>query len=100
MKHVMDEELLARARALGPVIREHAAEAEHERRLSKAVVTELTRARLTKMFLPRSLGGLETDPVTALGVVEAVARFDAVAGWFLMVANSAAWYSARLTAEA
>jgi indole-3-acetate monooxygenase len=98
MRHVVDESLVARARALGPVIREHAAEAERERQLSSAVIAELDRNGLTKMFLPKSLGGLETDPMTCLHVVEEIARFDSVAGWILMVANSGAWFSARMAA--
>ena len=99
MTHAIDEALLAKARDLGPLIREHAPEAERERRLSKPVIDALNQAGITKMLLPKSLGGLETDPVTMLRVVEEIASFDSVAGWLLMVSSSGAYTGARLSAE-
>lgn len=95
MTYAIDEKLLAEARKLGPMIREHSAETERERRLSKPVIDAMNRAGITKMLLPKSLGGLETDPVTMLRVVEEVASFDSVAGWLLMVASSGAFTGAR-----
>src|SRR5262245_58533971 len=99
MSYTVDESLLAKARALGPLIREHAPEAERERRLSKPVIDALNQAGITKMLLPKSLGGLETDPVTMLRVVEEVASFDSVAGWLLMVSSSGAFTGSRFSAE-
>jgi alkylation response protein AidB-like acyl-CoA dehydrogenase len=99
MTYAIDEALLAKARELGPLIREHAAEAERERRLSKPVLDALNRSKITKMLLPKSLGGLETDPLTMLRVVEEIASFDSVAGWLLMVASSGAFTGARFSAE-
>jgi len=99
MTYAIDETLVAKARELGPLIREHAPEAERERRLSKPVIDALNRSRITKMLLPKSLGGLETDPVTMLRVVEEIASFDSVAGWLLMVSNSGAYTGARFPAE-
>ena len=99
MTYAIDETLVAKARELGPLIREHAPEAERERRLSRPVIDALNRTRISKMLLPKSLGGLETDPVTMLRVVEEIASFDSVAGWLLMVSNSGAYMGARLPAE-
>ena len=98
MTHAIDEALLVVARGLGPVIREHAAAAERDRQLSAPVLAALDGAGLTRMFLPRSLGGLETDPITFLRVMEEVASHDSVAAWLLMVANSGAWFASRLPA--
>ncbi|HEX6763995.1 MAG TPA: acyl-CoA dehydrogenase family protein, partial [Polyangiaceae bacterium] len=95
MTHAIDEAMLATARELGPLIRSHAAEAEKERRLSKAVIDAMNRSGITKMLLPKSLGGLETDPVTMLRVVEEIASFDSVAGWLLMVSSSGAFTGSR-----
>ena len=94
MTYAIDEALVAKARELGPLIREHAPEAERQRRLTKPVTTRLTAAASPKMLLPKSLGGLETDPVTMMRVVEEIARFDSVAGWLLMVSNSGAYTGA------
>lgn len=97
-KHAIDESLVAKAHALGPLIHEHAAEAEQKRQLSKPVVDALVQSGLTKMFLPTALGGLATDPITCLCVMEEVASSDSVAAWFLMAANSSTWFGARLSA--
>src|SRR5215831_3723368 len=99
MTYAIDENLVAKARELGPLIREHAAEAERERRLSKPVIAALNHSGITRMALPKSLGGLETDPVTMLRVVEEIASFDSVAAWLLMVSSSGAYTGARLSAE-
>jgi alkylation response protein AidB-like acyl-CoA dehydrogenase len=99
MTYPIDESLLAKARELGPIIREHTAAAERDRRLSKPVLDAMNRSGITKMFLPKSLGGLETDPVTALRVAEEIASFDSIAGWLIMVANGCAFTAARFSAE-
>ena len=66
------EQLIGRARELGPVIREHLEEAEHERRLAKPVRDALRAAGFQRMLAPKSLGGLEVDPVTCAQVVEEI----------------------------
>ena len=75
----IDESVVAVARELGPLIKEHAAEAEQQRRLSAPVIQALDRAGLTKMLLPKALGGREMDPVTCTRVMEEIASFDAAA---------------------
>ena len=47
---VADEALLTRARALGPIIRQHAATTERERRLARPVVAAMREAGLFRMF--------------------------------------------------
>jgi alkylation response protein AidB-like acyl-CoA dehydrogenase len=93
------EDLLAAVRRLGPLIRDHAAEAERARRLSPLVMQALAEAGLFRLLLPRSLGGLEIDPVTCSGIVEEVARYDSAAGWVLQAGNEGAWWAARLPEE-
>jgi alkylation response protein AidB-like acyl-CoA dehydrogenase len=51
------------------------------------------------MFLPKALGGLESDPLTCLRVVEEIASFDAAAAWMLMVGNAGAFTFAKFPAE-
>lgn len=91
-----DRDLLAAARALGPLIREHADAAELNRRLSPEVFRALIDTGLFRLLLPRSLGGLEVDPVTCSAVVEEVAAIDSTTGWALQAGNSGAWWAARL----
>ena len=90
------EQLIERARELGPVIREHLAEAEHERRLAKPVHDALRAAGFQRMLAPKSFGGLEVDPVTCAQVVEEIASFDSAAGWALQAPNVNVWWACRL----
>jgi indole-3-acetate monooxygenase len=91
--------LLAAARSLGPLIREHADEAEQGRRLSREVIGALAEPGFFRLLLPRALGGMEVDPVTCALVVEETARFDSAAGWALQAGNAGAWWAARLPTE-
>jgi len=80
-------------------VADHAEESDGERRPSRHVVAALREAGLFRLFTPRSLGGLEVDPLTCALVIEEVAGFDSAAGWSLMVANSVDWWCARLPAD-
>ena len=99
MSTVDEKELISTARELGPLIREHAEEAERERRPSKAVMDALKDAGLQRMYTPRSLGGHEVDPVTYARVAEEIASHDSVAGWALQTGNHMAWWVSRLPDE-
>jgi alkylation response protein AidB-like acyl-CoA dehydrogenase len=80
------DQLLESVAEIAPIIREHASEAEQCRRLSRPVVEAMLEANLYDMSRPKSLGGLELDPVSIFKVVEEVARQDAAAGWNLQLA--------------
>lgn len=62
---------------------------ESEGRLADEAATALIEAGVARLYLPRSLDGLEVDPVTCAKVTERIARADPSAAWFVMVANSA-----------
>jgi alkylation response protein AidB-like acyl-CoA dehydrogenase len=89
----VDESLVARARALEPIIREHAATTERERRLARPVLEAMREAGLFRMFTPRALGGLEADPVTVARVAEEVASADSAAAWALQAGNTGSWWA-------
>ena len=95
----VDNALLDAVREIEPTIREHAAEAERERRLSRPVVDAMREAGLFRMLTPRSLGGLEVDPVTFGRVMEEVSRYDSAAGWAIQIGNSVDWWCCRLPDE-
>ena len=90
---------LEAARELGPLIREHAPQAERDRKLSPAVLEAMADAGLQSLYVPESLGGGEVDPVTYARVAETIAGFDSAAGWALQAGNSMAWWAARLPDE-
>jgi indole-3-acetate monooxygenase len=94
------DQLLSAARALEPLIRAHADEAERNRRLSPVVVTALAEAGIFRMYTPRLLGGLEVDPLTFYHVVEAIARLDGSTGWCVFIAGGNPLLGAYLADEA
>jgi alkylation response protein AidB-like acyl-CoA dehydrogenase len=87
MNHAPPEtaDLVAAARQLGPMIRDRRDESERERRLPASVLLAMHEARLLRMYVPVEYGGLETDPITSMQVVEAVAEADAATAWNLMI---------------
>jgi indole-3-acetate monooxygenase len=95
----VDEGLLDAAMDLGPLIRQHSGEGECNRRVPFVVVQAMKDAGLVRMMTPKSLGGLELDPITCARVFEEVARFDSAASWILQAANSGDFYCARLPDE-
>ena len=85
---VPQKDLVQAAIELGPIISQNINEEENNGRLSATVVNALKEAGFYKLFLPKSLGGLETDPLTVAKIVEEVASHNTAAGWSLMVANT------------
>lgn len=91
--------LLDNVREIAPIIREHAAEAERERRLSRPVVEAMLEVDLYSMSRPKALGGLELGPITIFRVVEEVARHDSAAAWNLQLSVAVDWNLAWLPDE-
>lgn len=96
-EQISSETLMTKARSIGPALRRQVNQEENERRLSSATVTALRDAGLYKLFLPESLGGFETDPLTAAKVVEEIAGYNIAAGWSVMAGNIPAWWCSRLS---
>ncbi len=72
-----------RAQKLAPQIESCADQAEAERRLPEPLLAALFDAGLFRLLLPRSLNGVEIDPVTFVRVIEEVAKADASTAWCL-----------------
>ena len=77
--------LVARARELQPLVRQHADRAESERTLPREVVSALARAGLFRIAAAASAGGAETDPRSQILAIEAISEADGAAGWTLMI---------------
>jgi alkylation response protein AidB-like acyl-CoA dehydrogenase len=84
------------ANKLGLLISQNINEEENNGRLSSAVVNALSEVGFYKLFLPKSLGGLEAEPLTVAKIVEEVASHNTAAGWSLMVANTTLLMLSRL----
>jgi alkylation response protein AidB-like acyl-CoA dehydrogenase len=73
--------LVQAAAAMQPVIRACRDEIEREQRLPKALVAQMKEAGFYRMVIPRSLGGLQVDPLTYLRVAELLAQAAGSVGW-------------------
>jgi 3-hydroxy-9,10-secoandrosta-1,3,5(10)-triene-9,17-dione monooxygenase len=74
-------ELVARARALTPLLAAHAAEAERIRKPVDAVIQALEEAEIFKLMVPHCYGGLELDLDTFFDVGVALGEGDASMAW-------------------
>lgn len=73
--------LVQAAAALQPSLRRYREEIEREQRLPPALVEQLHAAGFYRMVIPRSLGGLQVDPLTYLRVVELLSEGAGSVGW-------------------
>ena len=73
-------ELVARARALIPMLAENAAEAEKQRKPVDAVIHALEEAEIYKLMVPQCYGGLELDMDTFFDVGVVLGEGDASSG--------------------
>ena len=75
------QSLFDRIKALEPDIRAAADTIETERCLPDRLVESLRATGLYRASWPRSLGGLELDPVSQLKALEELSRIDGSVGW-------------------
>ena len=76
--------LAERAKALLPLIAEHAEYADEHGQLAPAVVDAFHRDGLFTMWVPEKLGGSELSPLESLDVLAITSYGDASAGWVQM----------------
>jgi indole-3-acetate monooxygenase len=89
------DDLLAVVRGLASRLRAASDEVEEGRSLTEPLVQAMVDAGLYRMFLPRSLGGGEVDPLTYFDVVEALAQADSAAAWSVLISTSTMTITAR-----
>ena len=68
MNQAQSRDLIAAAKALTPQIRAVRDELETARKLPESLVQGLAQAGIFKIYYPRSIGGLEADPLTVFHV--------------------------------
>ena len=73
-----DPAVVSRAEALRPVVEQASDKIEDGRRLPPELLDKLHEAKLFRLLLPRSAGGVETDPITFFHVIETIARGDEI----------------------
>ena len=90
------EEIVARARAMIPALRERAPQGDRERRLAKETVAGMQAAGLFKVLQPRRWGGYELDILTYFDVQMALGEGDMSVAWVYGVVGVHPWFVALL----
>lgn len=70
---------------LAPIVEEHRAAFDRDRRLPEPVFQSIAAAGLLRLWLPAAMGGPELSPIEFMQVVEAASAIDGSIGW--IVAN-------------
>lgn len=89
-------EYLSHAQALGPVLDANADEIESNGELPGGLVAMLRDKRFFRLLQPRSIGGLELDPVSYVPIIEEIASHDASTAWCLGQNNGCSMTAAYL----
>jgi 3-hydroxy-9,10-secoandrosta-1,3,5(10)-triene-9,17-dione monooxygenase len=85
------EELLARAVALGPALRDRALACERLRRVPEDTMADFSAAGFFDMLKPRRYGGAELDPLAFLNVCIEIARHCGSSAWVLAILGVHNW---------
>jgi indole-3-acetate monooxygenase len=94
-----DSALVTAAETIGELLQRHVEEGERERRLPTASADALIEAGMFRLCRSRDLGGLETDPLTLIDVIEQLARHDGSAAWCALNCGIAGVLQSFLTPE-
>lgn len=93
---MIDETILARAKAAAEDIAPLAARIETERGLPSPAVEALVRCGAFKLLVPKVFGGAEAHPATFVAVLDQIARADGSAGWCAMIGATSGLMSVHL----
>lgn len=85
------EELVARAVALQPLLRQYAGYGDVHRRQPDEVIAAMTEAGLFGLLVPKRFGGQQANLRTLLNVTEALAEVDGSAAWVVSLGAVAGW---------
>ena len=86
-------DLVRRAEDLLPLLRENAARAERERRLTDEVVEALAEAGVFRMSTPRRFGGLQTELPAQFEVIRTIARGCGSSSWVSALYAVCGWWA-------
>jgi alkylation response protein AidB-like acyl-CoA dehydrogenase len=93
----IENEYVARARALVPLLDAAAPRIEAACQLPEDVLDAMHAARMFHLLVPRSIGGVELSPSIYIRAVEQIARGDASAAWCMNQQGGCAMSAAYLS---
>ncbi|GAA4024886.1 acyl-CoA dehydrogenase family protein [Streptomyces plumbiresistens] len=96
----LDAELVGRATAMVPLIREYAAQGSEARRVVPEVMKALEDAGVFRLLVPKRYGGHEATLRTTVEAVTEVARGDGSTGWIAALMTVATGFAATFSEQA
>lgn len=94
------EDVVRRARALAPTLREHAQQVETDRRIADRTIEAIVGAGLARILQPRKWGGYEISHDAAFDVAVELASACGSTGWCASLLNIHSWWLAAFPEEA
>jgi alkylation response protein AidB-like acyl-CoA dehydrogenase len=88
----LDHTLLAAAKRLAPEVVALRTKIEEARQIPAPLAEAIAGARLSYMYLPRSVGGPEAAPLEAFAVIEELSKADGSVGWCAMISSEIAQF--------
>ncbi|MEN0135072.1 MAG: acyl-CoA dehydrogenase family protein, partial [Rhodococcus sp. (in: high G+C Gram-positive bacteria)] len=95
-----NREVIAKATALIPLIRQYADQGSADRRVAPEMIAALEAEGLFKLFVPRRYGGYEENLRTAMETVAEVARGDGSTAWVVALLNVCTWFGTTFSQQA
>lgn len=94
------KDLITAAKNIAPEIAANRDRIDAECQLPPELADEMAEHGLLGLYVPRELGGPESDPITAFHVVEEIAQVDGSAGWCVFNGTAVSSAVARLSPKA
>jgi indole-3-acetate monooxygenase len=88
---------VAAAQQLAQLVKDHREALGKGPDIPPAIADALVQSGLTQLWLPRALGGSETDPLELVRVIETLAKLDGSVAWSALISSAASRF-AGLTA--
>ena len=98
MTNARSNDPIAAATALAPQVRAVKDLIQSQSTLPGPLADAMASAGLFQLFVPKAIGGPQTDPLTAFRAVEELSKVDGSVGWCSFVASAISMYSAWLPA--
>ncbi len=95
-----DAEMIRRAHALGPALKQRRAQALHDRRLSDATMADLIKSGFFKILQPAKSGGFELPYGAHVAISAALAEYCGASAWLVSVFATHHWMLGKFEAHA
>lgn len=90
---------VAAARGFQEELKRRADEIEKARQLPADIAARFSEAGFYRLCVPVSYGGIEADPLSVVGVIEALAQADGSAAWCIMIGSTTGLVAAYMPPE-